>query len=359
MVFENNLIHNLNEYKRHYPGFSFAPVLKSNAYGHGLVQVAQILKNQDFPFFVVDSLYEAIFLRAKGIRSPLLVIGYTSSENIQNNHVPGVTFVITSLEQLQEIGQKITAEKKFHLKIDTGMHRQGILPKQIETIIKIIRSNDLICLEGICSHFADADGNSEEFTNFQITQWNQTVEKFKKNFEAIKFFHISATAGANYSDRLKGNVIRLGIGLYGINTSPFSRLNLKPALEMRSVISSVKNLGKGDFVGYNITYKVPGESRIATVPVGYFEGVNRRLSNRGFFKIGNFPCPIVGRVSMNITSVDVSLAPGAKLGDSVVVVSSNKDDKNSIENIARLAETIPYEIMVHIPQHLRRRVVKS
>jgi len=246
LIFRSNLIHNLREYQRQYPSFSFAPVLKSNAYGHGLLQVAQILDDQNVPFFVVDSLYEAIFLRSQGIKSSLLVIGYTSPENIKHCNEFAVTFVITSLEQLREISQKITARQKFHLKIDTGMHRQGILPEQMEAAIEMIRGNELIFLEGICSHFADADGNSEDFTNFQIKQWNAVVEKFKQNFATIKFFHLAATAGTYYSTHVSGNVVRLGIGLYGVNSSPFSKLDLKPVLEMRSIVSSVKSLGQGE-----------------------------------------------------------------------------------------------------------------
>jgi alanine racemase len=357
LLSKNNLLHNLKVHERHYPNFSFAPVLKSNAYGHGLIQIAQILDNQRVPFFVVDSLYEAIFLKNQGIKSPLLVIGYTSPENIRHNRKREIAFTITSQEQLQEIDKKITSRQTFHLKIDTGMHRQGILIDQIETAIRIIKHNEFIYLEGICSHLADADGDNENFTDLQIKQWNEIVDKFQQNFKNIKFFHLAASAGTYFSDRLKGNIIRLGIGLYGINTSPFSKLDLMPVLQMQSVISSVRNLNPGELIGYNITHKTTRASKIATVPVGYFEGVDRRLSNCGFFKIRDFTCPIVGRVSMNITSIDVTSVPSVQFGETVTMISSSQNDNHSIENIAKLAKTIPYEIMIHIPPHLRRKII--
>jgi alanine racemase len=285
-----------------------------------------------------------------------LIVGYVSAENISNSKTSNAAFAITSLEQLKKINQSLGKEKKFHLKIDTGMHRQGILPNEIEEAIEIIQNNEFINLEGICSHLADADNNEENFTLMQIEKWQKAVDIIRQNFKTVRFFHLSASAGVKYADKIEGNVARLGLGLYGINPSPFVKLNLKPVLEMQSVVSSVKTIDAGECVGYNATYKADKTMRVATVPVGYFEGIDRRLSNLGFFKIENNFCPIIGRVSMNISSIDITSAPEAKLDSRVVVISHNSQDNNSVENIAKLAHTIPYEILVHIPQHLRRVV---
>lgn len=237
------------------------------------------------------------------------------------------------------------------------MHRQGILPNEINKSIEIINSNKFLNLVGICSHFADADGDNETFTKLQIEKWKEIVLRFQKEFPLMKYFHISATAGTFFSEQTFGNVARLGIGLYGVNSSPFAKLNLKPVLQMQSVISSLRKVETGEYVGYNITYKAKRVSTIATVSAGYFEGVDRRLSNCGFFKIGDTFCPIVGRVSMNITSIDVTSVPNVKFGDKVIIISDNTNDNNSVENIAKLAQTIPWEVFVHIPQHLRRIVI--
>ena len=354
LIYKENLLHNLNEYKQKYPKLSFAPVLKSNAYGHGLTQIAQILDKEKIAFLVVDSLFEAMSLRNEGIKSPILIIGYTSAENIQGDQLANTTFTITSLEQLQEITSRLKSVKNFHLKIDTGMHRQGILLNEIEAVIKIIKQNKYINLEGVCSHLADADNEEESFTQFQIDQWEEAVQMFKQNFTTIKFFHLSATAGMKYIDKFFSNVARLGIGLYGINTASFVKINLKPVLEMQSVISSIKNINIEECVGYGATFKANKAIKIATIPVGYFEGIDMRLSNKGYFKIKDVQCPIVGRLSMNIASLDITVVPDVKLGDWVIVISNNPQDKNSVENMAKLAGTIPYEILIHIPQHLRR-----
>ncbi len=359
LISKANLVGNLKEYQKHYPKLSFAPVLKSNAYGHGLVTVAQILDRERIAFFVVDSLYEVMILRNEGIKSDVLVIGYTRPENIKNTKLARVAFTITSMEQLQEIARTISSRVRIHLKVDTGMHRQGILPDQIDDSIRIIKANKFLHLEGVCSHFADADNVDDTFTKSQIKQWERAVPLFSQNFQAIKFFHIAATAGTFYCEETYGNAARLGRGLYGISPSTFVELNLKPVLQMQSVISSLKTIEAEEYIGYNITYKTTRVTRVATVPVGYFEGVDRRLSNCGFFKIGDNYCPIVGRVSMNITSIDVTSLPDVKLGDAVTIISNCKEDLNSVENIAKLTHAIPHEILVHIPQHIRRTVVKN
>lgn len=366
LIYKNNLLENLKEYKRQYPKLSLAPVLKSNAYGHGILQIARILDKEPVAFFVLDSLYEAMSLRHDGQKSPILVIGYTSPDNIKNSKLSNVAFTITSIEQLREIARLfesrqarlLKTEKTFHLKIDTGMHRQGILPEQINDAIKIIKTSRFINLEGVCSHFADADNPNNSFTKLQISRWEKAIVSFKQNFPKLKFFHISATTGIPYSKEVSANVARIGMGLYGINSSPLTNLNLKPVLQMRSTISSLKNIPAGESVGYSITYKTPKPIRVATVPAGYFEGVDRRLSNNGFFKITNQYCPIVGKISMNMTSVDITSLPETKFGDEVIIISNNKSDLNSAEQMAKLTNTTPYEILARVPQHLRRTVIE-
>ena len=357
LISKENLLHNLNVYRKLCRNRSLAPVLKSNAYGHGLVEIARILEKEDKAFFVIDSLYEAMVLRDKGIKSPLLIIGYTSPENINNCKLSNVSFTITSLDQLHLVSKLITNRKTIHLKIDTGMHRQGILPNQIDEATDIIKSSKLLHLDGVCSHLADADNTDQTFTQLQIRVWEETIRSIKSNFPDIKYFHILATAGASQPENITNNVLRLGIGLYGIDLGTKDAIGLRPVLQMQSVISSIKAIRPEEYVGYGITYKTTRKTRIATIPVGYFEGVNRKLSNQGMVKIGDIFCPIIGRVSMNITTIDVSNVPDMILGDKVIVISNNKNDPNSIINIAKMCDVIPYEILVQIPQHLRRTII--
>jgi alanine racemase len=353
------LLHNLHTYQNIHPGIVCAPVLKSNAYGHGLVPVARILDGENLPFLVVDSLYEARMLRNSGIKTPILIIGYVQPENMLHNRLSKISFTITSLAQLRTIASSRSPSLNVHIKIDTGMHRQGLLPLEVPECITLIQKQSSIKLEGVCSHFADAENTDTSFTESQRKTWNNVVSVFKKTFQEIPYIHISGTAGTAHPTTAHENMIRLGLGLYGINPSPLTTHSLKPALTMKTVISSVRQIEKGDRVGYNGTYTATHDMLIATVPVGYFEGVDRRLSNCGSFKIGDVFCPIVGRVSMNITSLDVTHVPGITMGDSVTIMSEISDDENSVSNLAHKAQTIPWEILVHIPQHLKRVVTND
>lgn len=359
LISKENILHNLSEYEKAYPDFLFAPVLKSNAYGHGLVEVAKILDKENSPFFVVDSLYEARLLKHHKIQTPILIIGYTMLKNIQNYNTKNFIFTVVSLEELRILAEKIHKNTRIHLKIDTGMHRQGILISEIEEAINLIKENRYLVLEGVCSHLADADNEDKSITLNQISKWKKVVEIFKDKFTYIKYFHLSATAGVSVMDKEFTNLVRLGIGLYGISLTNDSDLDLKPALAMKSIISTLRDLEKGGSVGYNHIYTLEERAKIATVPTGYFEGVDRRLSNLGFFKIKNNFAKIAGRVSMNMTSVDVSHIPGLKIGDEVLVISEKTEDENSVVNIAKKINTIPYEILVHIPSALHRKVVKN
>lgn len=356
LVFKDNLLHNLQTFQRKYPRHQIAPVLKSNAYGHGLVQVAQILDDQEVAFLVVDSMFEAVTLKKENIKSKLLVIGYTKPQEICLNRHRNIAFTITNLQQLKDIDKRIRRKQHFHLKIDTGMHRQGILLSEINQAISIIEGNKKIILEGVCSHFALADSADSTYSNLQMQAWDQAVTEFKQAFPNLKYFHHAAT-GASHYEQENTNVVRLGLGLYGMDPSPNRKLKLKPALEIRTIISGLKTIKKGEFIGYGLTFFAKEKMRVATVPAGYFEGVDRRLSNCGCYKIKDKFCPILGRVSMNISVIDVSKVSEIKVGKKVTLISCIKKDPNSAWNIAKQCSTIPYEILVHIPQHLRRTVV--
>lgn len=334
-----------------------ASVLKSNAYGHGLVEVAKILETEKPPMFVVDSYYEALVLRNEKIEIPILIVGFSILQNVLNSNFKEVSFVITDLKWLRELSEKLSRKMKFHLKIDTGMNRQGIEIENIDEAIDLIKLNPNIEIEGICSHLADGDNDNENFTTKQIKKWNNIVRRLRGEFKEVKYWHLGATSSLYFNKKIDANLMRLGLGLYGINTDSKLDLSLKPVMEVETIISSIREVKKGEKIGYNSTFEAKKNMKVATIPMGYFEGIDRRLSNCGYVKIGNKFCPIVGRVSMNITSIDVSDVDDVKIGDEVVVISQNSKDKNSAENIARICETIPYEILVHVERKLRREVI--
>jgi alanine racemase len=351
---DDALIQNYKIFESIQPETRVAPVLKSNAYGHGLVLVAKKLDLFKPPFFVVDSYYEALILKNEGIQSDVLVIGYTDPENIFRAKKRGVVFTITTLSQLEKISIKLKHSTRFHIKIDTGMHRQGISISELSRAIFLIQKNKNIILEGMCSHFADADTENSAYTREQIKVWNNISARVKKDFPSICYSHTEATAGTAWADVNAGNVLRIGIGLYGIDSVQWRNLSLLPVLSMESIVVGIKNLKKGECVGYNTTYCAPHDMKIATVPVGYYEGVDRRLSNKGYIYVRDSACAIVGRVSMNMVSIDVSDVLDIKEGDRVEIISAKTDRKNSVVFMALLCETIPYEIVVRIPEKIKR-----
>jgi len=358
LVYRDALLHNLNVFRSRYRPVGVAPVLKSNAYGHGLVLVAKILDIEKPPFLCVDSYFEALVLRNEGIASPILIIGYTALENIVRSRLRNVAFAIISLDELKRLATGLRARTKIHLKVDTGMHRHGIAPEEIDEALELIRRTPHIELEGVYSHLADADTKDSRLTRTQIERWNGIAAKVRRAFPHVSHLHIAATTGSFHSPKIDANVLRLGIGLYGMNVS-LEKLDLHPALKMRTRITSLRLLHRGEKVGYNATFTARRDMIVASIPAGYTEGIDRRLSNVGALTVRGIPCRIVGRVSMNITSLDVSAVPGIKLDDEVVVVSRNPTDPNSTQNMARQCKTIPYELLVHIPAQLRRRVVQG
>ncbi|MFA6554144.1 MAG: alanine racemase [Candidatus Paceibacterota bacterium] len=367
-ISKSRLTHNLNEFKKLAPENKIAPVLKSNAYGHGLLEIANLLESEikksgimkkHLPFFVVDSYFEAVALRAKGIKTPLLIIGYTRPETILTSHLSHISYTISNLESLQAI-KNCKHTISIHLKIDTGMHRQGILPSEIDQTIQYLKNSPRVSLDGICSHLCDADNQDSKFTKNQISIWNNAVKKIKNEFPNIKYIHLSATDGHKYSPIIEANVSRLGLGLYGITEKFNAELDLQPVLEMKTIITGIKKLRQGETIGYNNTFKAERDMTVATIPVGYFEGVDRKLSNIGAIEVVHGStnqktiCPIIGRVSMNITSIDISGISDVSIGTEVIVISNNPSNKNSIQSISKLCGTIEYERAVHIPEHLKR-----
>jgi alanine racemase len=235
------------------------------------------------------------------------------------------------------------------------MHRQGLAPEELPQALGFISKGGL-SVQGSCSHLSDADGTDPTFTRQQIACWNELVREWKRASPETEFYHLSATKGVRYADEIDANVMRLGIGLYGFDPNE-EIVSLKQTLKACTHITALREVKPGESVGYNCTFVARRPTVIATIPMGYFEGVDRRLSNKGFVRIHGRECPIVGRVSMNMTTVDVAEAPDAAVGDEVEVIGTGSSAKNSISSVAMMCDTIPYEILIHIPAHLRRVVV--
>lgn len=351
------LEHNINQFKTLFKGQRIGAVLKSNAYGHGLSLMGRFFDDQhDIDVLMVDSMIEAQMLRDVGVKKHIVILGYVPVKIIKAlKKIKNVTLVINGEQQAQWIGEHISFPLHVHIKVDTGMNRQGIPLSHFIKTAKILSSNHNVRVEGLLSHLADADNQTSGYdTQVQIEKWNDAVDLYKKFFSR-GIFHFSATAGTKYIYSGQSNLIRAGIGLYGFDTTTDKRLQVMRALSLWAKIVNIKNVATGEGIGYNFTFRAKKQMKIATLPCGYYEGVPRCLTNKGFAYFHNIPLPIVGRVSMNLTTVDISdVSKQLSLEDEVEVFSDIPQQLNTIDRAAQYCGTIPYEILVHLAPTIRR-----
>lgn len=333
-----------------------APVLKSNAYSHGIKEIATVLDKLNPIFFCVDSLYEAYELLKSKIKSPILIMGYVDPKNLSIKKLP-FSYAIFDLEQLREI-LKSQPQAKVHLFVDTGMHREGIRLDELEEFLKKLTDEEKNSIEGVMSHLALAENSQDPDTKKQINHFKEAIKFLRKYSIFPKYIHLGNSPGLLNNKNLKlsslSNVSRVGRALYGI--SSIKNDNLKQVLQLKTHIIQIKKIKQSEKVGYDFTYQAKKDGIIAVLPIGFYDGVDRRLSNKGIVLIKNKTCPIIGRVSMNLTVVDVTSIKNIKVGDEVVVFSNNQDE-NNVVNTAKKIGAIPYEILVHLERSMRRKII--
>ena len=336
------------------------PVLKGNAYGHGVALVAQALKGRKLPYIAVDSYFEALRVREVS-KQPVLVMGAILPENYSHIKYDNFTFVAHDETSIHALG-KTRKRIKLHLEVNTGMNRYGAKPDDITKLSKLILGYKNLTLEGVMSHLADSDGDNPATVEAAIEQFDACVETILATGAQPTIFHVAQSAGSIKVKSKYANMFRLGIGLYGINPFPHGHKlrkqlkDLRPALELVSTITKVIQLHQGDKVSYNYTFTAPKDMRIGVLPLGYYEGVNRGLSNVGTVKVGEQFMPIVGRVCMNHTIISLD-GTSAKVGDEVVVYSNNPADKNAIDNIAQKHSLFNYSLLTSLSHDIRRLLV--
>lgn len=343
-------------------------VIKADAYGHGDVQVARLLSQSGVNLFAVSNIDEAVGLREAGIQGEILILGYTSVFYAKTLWYHDLTQAIVSEEYanaLSETGMKI----KCQFAIDTGMNRIGLDGDNAEECERIIRKyTGTLNLTGIFTHLCVADTDTTECTEYTFGQ----INKFKAVADRIldlnlPYMHCCNSAGGlfylNDDDIFKhiGRVVRLGIILYGLKPDDNNTLpeGIEPAMEWKSQISMVKDVHPGETIGYGRTFKVSKESRIATITTGYADGLNRLLSNKGFVMINGYKAPIVGRVCMDQTLVDVTGIPNVKTGSRVTLIGKSGDLVYTADDMARDLDTIGYEIICNITKRVQRFYVNS
>ncbi len=358
------LLDNYQYFQSQSPSCAIAPVLKANAYGHGLTEIGNFVDNQlpDAPFICVDSLYEAYELSRVGVKKDIFIMGYTFPENFRVMKKLPFIFSVWDLDSLHAL-DKYQPHARVHLKLNTGMNRLGITPDQIDNFTQALKKTSLK-VEGVYSHLARADEPGNRTPNNQLKQFLQMVRELEESGLSFQWKHLAATAGATIITHPSLNLVRLGLGFYGY--SPFGphskegraqRENLTPALTLTSHVSHLINLKPGDQVGYGGTYQAKQNEIIATLPLGYHEGISRALSNKGVFTLTDgTPCPVVGRVSMNMTTIKIPRTTTARVGDPVTVITPDYQAKNSLYQHATFTNSIPYTVLTSLHSSIRRRV---
>jgi alanine racemase len=367
------LLHNVGAFRRLAGDRLLAAVVKGNAYGHGMAQVATAIEDA-VDWFAVNSVDEACGLRAAGCTKPVLIMGATVPERFPEVVAGGFRQVVFSRDSAEALAGAAAAQGvrvPVHLEVETGTNRLGARPDDCVRLAAWIRGQSALELEGIYTHYANVEDTLDSsYAEQQLTRFQETLAQIEAG-GAVPIKHSAASAAAILYPRTHFNLVRMGIGLYGLWPSPLTRqaseaseggVELQPVLSWKTRVVHLNDVPMGETVGYGCTYYASQPRRIALVPIGYYEGLDRGLSSRGPEPVGQMlvrgcAAPIVGRVSMNMTMIDVTRIPGVSVGDEVVVIGEQAGRRASAEGMADALGTINYEVVTRIGASLPRIVV--
>lgn len=351
---ENNIIKIKNEVGER---VTVAPVIKADAYGLGATKLKKLLERQNIKIVIVATIDEAIKLRNSGFNMAILLLNELLTYEVSKVVKYNLTVGLSDFEVAKKLNEEATKSNKkvnVHLEIDTGMGRVGIKPENALDFMNKISYFNNIEVEGIYTHFSSAD-SSKEYTKMQIDLFKNTIDYLKKNGYEYKYIHSSASSGIiNFKD-VYFNMVRPGIITYGYmpDKSIKNTLNLVPSTKLISHIVFTKEVPRGTAISYGRTYITKEKRTIATIPLGYADGVKRILSNKGKVFISGRYAPIVGNVCMDNFMVDIT-GIDAKVGDEVIIW----DNINiTIEEIAEICNTINYEILCSISKRVKRKYI--
>ena len=354
--------HNIEEVrKRLAPGVRLLAVIKADAYGHGAVRVGKYLEDR-VDYFAVATLEEAVELRENGIRLPILILGYTSPSQYEDLVAFDITQTIYSRETAELLDREAANQGKkagIHIALDTGMTRIGFqVTEEDADVIADIGRLPHLKMEGLFTHFACADQKDKTYCSGQLEKFNRMVRMLEERKVEIPLKHVCNSAGIMEFDDFRYDMVRSGIVTYGLYPSEEvrkERLDLIPALEWKSRVIHVKEVGNGLGVSYGATYVThEGRTRIATVSAGYADGYPRALSSKGRVLIHGQYAPILGRVCMDQFMVDVSGIPDVRVEDVVTLVGRDGENSISIEEIADPAARFNYEMACGISRRVTR-----
>lgn len=349
----NNIAHNIRQFRKLLrPTTRLMVMVKAFSYGSGSFEIARFLELQGVDYLAVAFVDEGVMLRQKGIQMPIMVMAPEMNlmhKMLQYNLEPE----IYSIEALRMLKKFKTEQIRIHLKLDTGMHRLGLNEDNLLEACNILQYLPNVHLVSVFSHLAEAENADNNRTQRQLSLFEQmmaTIEK-KLGFKPLK--HILNTAGIINLTEFQFDMVRIGIGIYGIEPNEHSFLQLLPVLKLKTSIIQIKKVSKNEYIGYGNKFRADCDMKIAIIPIGYADGFSRKLGfGRGVVFVNNKPCKVVGAVCMDLTMIDVTEVE-VKIGDEVIIF----DDIAKLKNFAHLLETIPYEIITNISQRVKRQYI--
>lgn len=355
--------HNAQAIKAHIgPHVHLIAVVKANAYGHGMVEVARTALQHGASWLAVGRVDEGIALRDAGITAPILVMGYTLPGDIEDAVVRALTLTVAdlaSVEAVSTLACRLGRIIPVHVKVDTGMGRFGVLPDEVLPFVAEVSALPGAQIEGLYTHFAVAELADKEYT------WHQfrIFQKVRAELEAARYripvYHVANSAAMLDLPEMHLDAVRVGIALYGLSPSGkvATTVPLRPALSLKSHVARVRTLPAGSSISYGRTYITQRDTPVALIPVGYGDGYHRVLSNRGMVLINGRRAPIVGRICMDQFVVDISRVGPVELNSEVVLIGRQGDECITAEEVATWAETINYEIVTGLSPRVPRLYV--
>ncbi|KKS45360.1 MAG: alanine racemase [Parcubacteria group bacterium GW2011_GWA2_42_18] len=333
-------------------------VVKSNAYGHGFQTMTEEVLKAKADWLGVDDLDEALCARKINRHVPILVFGYIPPARLLEAARAGISVTISNFEALA-IARRLSS-LKIHIKVDTGLGRQGFLPREAIRVARVLKKNRVI-IEGVYSHFASVENPRNIKYSCRQASTLMRFAKVLKTDGYNPLVHIASSAAVLLYPEFHLDMVRSGISVYGLWPSEEIKklgekrgLKLKPALTWKTIVSEVKTLPKGSGVGYDLSVHLKRKTRIAVLPVGYWHGYPRSLSNRGVVLVRGQKARVLGRVCMDMAMINVSDISGVRRGDEVVLIGRQGKREISVEELAKRAGTINYEIVTRINQDIQK-----
>jgi alanine racemase len=349
-------------------GSVLCPVIKANAYGHGLETITRLLDIEGVQHFGVDSIDEARVVRRLSPNAEIFILGYTVPERLPDvvkGQFTQTVYDVATLEALAKLAAQEQTRARINVKIETGLHRQGINGRQLHELVRAFRANShWIEFLGLSTHFCESENiDNQSFTFTQIERFVAAINDLAATDITPKFIHISCSAALMMHADSHFTMARAGLALYGLwpsdgvrQTMRLKGLELYPVLSWKTRLAQIKELQPGETVGYGRTFRADRPMRIAVLPVGYYDGFRRFLGNRGQVLVGGQRCPIVGGICMNMCMIDVSQAPQAKPGEIAILLGRDGMNQITAEDLATLYGTINYEVVTTIREQLPRVV---